>query len=307
MSMAIDSLKKGFQIWKQAWLTEIIALLVLAIASVFVLIPVGIISVILIIPFAGQDWSNYTALEFLAANPMFVIIVLIMGLLMGVIVTIFIGGIQKVAHEYAQTGSGRFEDTIRALIPDIIPLTIVGVVMSLIIGIPLIIVNLILSPLTNTQTQTPPPSGIIDLVTLLQYANVYDILQMIIMTVIIAVFIGPWFLATSKVVIDGAGPNGIIEGWKLYAKKFIPTIIMVVIFGIIFFAILFIFGELGLLTAAFVPLDVGTPPTTIPTTLPLLLGLSFIIMVLAVVIVFAVIPWGVTAMYAFYQDIKDKE
>ena len=156
----VNLFKKGYGLWKQAWLTHIIAMLVLTIISVIVLVPIAILIAIAGVGTTGggtwADWITWPGwanlIGTIVANPLLWLMILLMIFVLAILDTVFGAAIQKVAHTYAETGSGRFEDVLKGLIPNIVPLAIVGIVMVLIIGIPLIIVGLIFGPISNPDT-----------------------------------------------------------------------------------------------------------------------------------------------------------
>ncbi|MFX0063548.1 MAG: hypothetical protein ACFFC7_15345 [Candidatus Hermodarchaeota archaeon] len=283
----VNLFKKGYELWKQAWLTEIVAMLVLTVISVIVLMPLAILIAIAGVGTTGggtwSDWITWPGwanlLGAFTTNPLLWLMVLLLIFVLAILATVFVGAIQKVAHTYAETGSGRFEDVLKSLLPNIVPLAIVGIVMALIIGIPLIIVGLIFGPISNPET-----------------IDVFDILQTLVYTIVIIVLMAPWFLATSAVVIDEAGPSSIVEGWKFYFRKLVPTLIIVIILVIIAIIVGIILGALGLL----MPLFAADPANLSPV----FLILGYVALILGLIVVFAVIPWLITTMYLFYQEHK---
>ncbi|MFX0094594.1 MAG: hypothetical protein ACFFBD_22860, partial [Candidatus Hodarchaeota archaeon] len=110
---------------------------------------------------------------------------------------------------------------------------------------------------------------------------------------------GPWSLAISKIVIDEEGSEGIIEGWKLYFHKFIPTIIISALLVIILYVFLSIFIGLGFFLGVF-SLDSGTI-----ASLPIILLFIGVGMVLGTGMFFILFPWMFTVMYTYYQEIKE--
>ncbi|MFX1535021.1 MAG: hypothetical protein ACFFDI_12420 [Promethearchaeota archaeon] len=282
----VNLFKKGYELWKQAWLTVIISMLVLAVISVIVIIPVTIlIALVGVFTTGGGTWSDWiiwpgwaNLIGAIMNNPLLWLMILLLIFVLAILDTVFGGAIQKVAHTYSETGSGRFEDVFKDLLSHIVPLAIVGIVMILILGVPLIIVGLIFSPIANPAT-----------------FDFVDILQWLVYAIVVIVLIPPWFLATSAVVIDEAGPSGIIEGWKFYFQKLVPTLIIVIILVIIAIIVGIILGVLGMLMIPF------------SADVPVFLILGYVFLILGLIVVFAVIPWLVTTMYLFYQENKASE
>ncbi|MFX0092653.1 MAG: hypothetical protein ACFFBD_12895, partial [Candidatus Hodarchaeota archaeon] len=140
MAVVINAIKNGSNLWKQAWFTEIIALIVLSVASMLVIMQTAILIAIPTLPWINTNWVSYT-------NPIFWLIFLVVGALFATIISVFVGTVQRIAHDYAETRTGRFEDAIIALIPKIFPLAMLGIFMMFVIAIPALFINNILNPL----------------------------------------------------------------------------------------------------------------------------------------------------------------
>lgn len=262
-------------------------MLVLMVFSVIVLVPAAIfIAIAGVVTTGGGTWSDWIVwpgwanlIVAIATTPLLWLMILLMVFILLIFATIILGAVQKVAHSYTETASARFEEILKTLIPDIIPLTIVAIVMGLVLGIPLIIVGLIFEPVSKQAT-----------------LDIFDILQTLAYMIVVIVLGAPWFLATSAVVIDEAGPSGIVEGWKYYFQKLVPTLIIVIILVIIAVVVGIIIGAPGLLMPPF-----AADPANLSVVL---LILGYVALILGLIIVFVVIPWLITTMYLFYQDHK---
>ncbi|MFX0061524.1 MAG: hypothetical protein ACFFC7_05000 [Candidatus Hermodarchaeota archaeon] len=290
----IDALKKGFDLWKQAWLTQIIALLVLMFVGFFIIIP--FVFLIAITAVGGATiitdpniLITTAIIQAFFANPGFWFSIFALVFVGMIINTIVIGALQKVAHDYAVTGAGRFEDVIKALIPMIIPLAIVAIVTTLIAAIPILIVGEILNLFND-----PTLPNILTF-PLFQSTVGLDILEIITIMVAILLIIllgGPYYLSITTIAVEDAGMNGIVEGWKLYFRKFLSTIIAMIVLFIIIVIIVIVF---------FIPIN-GI--VLAGSDLTLILLNVFILMVLGVIVGFLVNNWLYTSLYNFYQEIK---
>ncbi|MFX1250954.1 MAG: hypothetical protein ACFFCZ_05050 [Promethearchaeota archaeon] len=290
----VDALKKGFDLWKQAWLTQIIALLVLTFVGFFIIIPFVFLIAITAVGGATIITDPNTLIttaiiQAFLANPGMWLSIFALVFVGMIINTIVIGALQKVAHDYAVTGAGRFEDVIKALIPMIIPLAIVAIVTTLIAAIPILIVGEILNLFND-----PTLPNILTF-PLFQSTVGLDILEIITIMVAILLIIllgGPYYLSITTIAVEDAGMNGIVEGWKLYFRKFLSTIIAMIVLLIIIAIIGIVF---------FIPIN-GI--VLAGSNLTLILLNVFILMVMGVIVGFLVNNWLYTSLYNFYQEIK---
>ena len=95
--------------------------------------------------------------------------------------------------------------------------------------------------------------------------------------------------------MDDAGNNGIIDGWKLYFRKLSSTIdamVIILIIGIIIGILMFI-PIRGIVLAE--------------DDLAQIFGNIFLLMIIGFIIAFFINNWIYTALYRFYQEIKEKE
>jgi len=297
----IDALKKAFDIWKQAKFTQIAALIVIQFIGGFVITPLGFL--IALNAAGGQPVWTESAWQYISSalvqsislNPGFWLSSFATMFVGVIISTIIIGAIQKIAHDYDTTGTGNFSDTLKSLGPMLIPLAVIAVVMSIIIGIPAWFgaeaFNLTRDPTSEplwTFSLFGGTSGYVEL-------RSADILGMVVILLIFLLLSGPFFLAISAVVVDDAGNSGIIEGWKLYRRKFASTIvamIIILVIGIIIGLLMFI-PVRGIVLAE--------------DNLAQIFGNIFLLMIAGFVIAFFLNNWIYTALYSFYQEIKGAE
>ncbi|MFX0203634.1 MAG: hypothetical protein ACFFCW_46645, partial [Candidatus Hodarchaeota archaeon] len=113
--------------------------------------------------------------------------------------------------------------------------------------------------------------------------------------VLILIFLllsGPFFLSISAVVVDGAGNSGLIEGWKLYFRKFTSTFVAVFIVFII-----------GIIIALLMYIPIRGIVTAEDELSRIFLNI-FILMAIGFIISFFINNWLYTSLYSFYQAIK---
>ncbi len=291
----IDALKKGFDLWKQAWLTQIIALLVLQFVGSFIIVPFAFLIAInsvygLSIPTDPNKLITIAILQAFLANPGGWLSIFATVFVVVIVSTIVTGAIQKVAHDYAVTGAGRFEDIIKALIHMIIPLAIVAIVTTLIATICILIVGEILFLFDDPNLPNILTFPLFDSTVSL---DILEIITIVVAILLIILLGGPYYLSISAIAVEDAGMNGIVEGWKLYFRKFLSTIIaMIVLFIIIAIIVLVIYIPInGIVLAG--------------SNTPLILLNVFILMVVGGIVAFIVNNWLYTSLYNFYQEIKE--
>ena len=292
----IDSLKKGFEVWNKAWLTQIFALLILSFVAMLVIAPLAFM--IAIYSAGGttiitnpSTFLTESLIQAMAANPGFWLALILTILVGAIFLTIIFGAIQKIAHDYITGAKVSFEKTIKELIP-LIPALIVVCLASLVI---LLIPALIVAEIANIYRDVYPP--IMSFI-LFQGTVSITIVDVALAGVTVLIFIllgGPYFLSVSAVVIDGAGFYGIRDGWKLYLRKFLSVATAMVILFIILIPIGLTF---------FLPIN-GI--VLAGSSLELILLNVFILMLLGVVLGFFASNWIDTSLYVFYTDIRGKK
>ncbi|MFX0063733.1 MAG: hypothetical protein ACFFC7_16295 [Candidatus Hermodarchaeota archaeon] len=304
----IDALKKGFNLWKQAWLTQLIAILVLSFISGFIVVPFAFLVAIATEIFGTPEvitqpntLLTFSVFQSILEYPLVWLVVFLLLVVFMITNTVTIAAIQRVGHDYAQTGTGRFEETIKILIPMIIPLSIVAIVSSIITVIPLLIFAEIFNLLRDTiPTGLPTILSLPFIVGSTLDLDIIATVSLLIFALIFVLLSGPPFLATSGIVTEEADMNGIIEGWKLYFRKPLSTIVAMIVYLII--GILIVSGFFLLVNGLIILLGITTDVIAIVT---FSLGWVFALLVYFVIILFAINPWFYTVMYSFYQEIKE--
>ncbi|MFX1532629.1 MAG: hypothetical protein ACFFDI_00170 [Promethearchaeota archaeon] len=304
----IDALKNGFNLWKQAWLTQLIAILVLSFISVLVIVPFAFLVAIATEIFGTPEviaqpntLLTFSVLQSILEYPLFWVVVFLLLIVFMISHAVTIAAIQRVGHDYAQTGTGRFEETIKTLIPMIIPLAIVAIVSSIITVIPLLIFAEIFNLLRDAiPTSLPTILSLPFIVGSTLDLDIVMIISILFFALIFILFSGPPFLATSAIVTEEADMNGIVEGWKLYFRKPLSTIVAMIVYLII--GIIIVSGFMLLVNGIIILLS---GPTDLIYVATVGLGWVFVLIVYFVIIIFAINPWFYTVMYSFYQEIKE--
>ncbi|MFQ5820464.1 MAG: hypothetical protein ACE5I5_10795 [Candidatus Heimdallarchaeota archaeon] len=294
----VDALKNGFNIWKKAKFTQIAAVIVILFIGVFVITPLGFL--IAINAAEGQlVWDDATTKYFTSSlvssitlNPGFWLSSFA-TLFVGVIIsTVLIATIQKIAHDYAEKDTGNFTESLKELGPMLVPLMVVAIVMAIIIGIPAWLGAEIFN-IARDPTDAPIWSfaifgegyGYVEL-------QAEDIVAIVAMILIFLLLSGPFFLSISAVVVDGAGNSGLIEGWRLYFRKFTST-----------FVAMFIVFIIGIIIALLMYIPIRGIVTAEDELSRIFLNI-FLLMAFGFVISFFINNWLYSSLYSFYQAIK---
>lgn len=294
----VDAVKNGFNIWKKAKFTQIAAVIVILFIGVFVITPLGFL--IAINAAEGQlVWDDTTTKYFTSSlvssitlNPGFWLSSFA-TLFVGVIIsTVLIAAVQKIAHDYAEKDTGNFTESLKALGPMLVPLMVVAIVMAIIIGIPTWfgaeIFNLARDPTADPNWSFAifgEGHGYVELRTA-------DVIGIVILILIFLLLSGPFFLSISAVVVDGAGNSGLIEGWRLYFRKFTSTLVAVFIVFII-----------GIIIALLMYIPIRGIVTAEDELSRIFLNI-FLLMAIGLIISFFINNWLYTSLYTFYQAIK---
>jgi len=286
----VDALKSGFDLWKKAWSTQIIVYLILLFVGVLIITPFVIFNVIS----ASFAWNPVDAdpiafllFQLVMSNPIFWLSIFLTCCVILILIAIIIAAIQKVAHNYAETGIRRFGELIKSLIPMILPLAVVAIVS----GILFLITSLIYTEIIILLRSLFPLVEIPHFESTIKLTSL-DILAIVFYPAIVILLSGPYFLAISAVVVDNAGINAIVNAWKLYFSKLRSMIVALVI--------LFIVGLISGIMI-FMPL---TAIFVTSSNIGMILGIGFFLMVLRILMSPFIDNFVFTSLYSFYQEIK---
>ena len=295
MSEMITALRKGYDIWKRAWLTQTIALMVLWFIGFFIIAPLGFLIAINAeagIPITMDPSRTIAAsmLQAVSANPGFWLSIFATVFVVVIINTIIMGTVQKIAHNYAETGSGRFGEAVRELVPTIIPLVVVTMLSAILVGIPSLMGAEVLHRMRDPTLPTILSFTPLEFVGRVHLTSV-DVIGLLFMTLVFILLGGPYLLAVPAVVVDKAGIDGIAEGWNLYFRRLLSTIVAMVILLVIGLVITRVF---------FIPIEgiVGAVGLS-----EILLNVFVLLVLIPIVGVFA--NWLFTSLYVFYRELKE--
>ena len=303
MFSIVDSMKKGFDIWKEARFAQLFTVIIIQFIAAFIITPFGFWIAInaaegAVVLVADRSRFIYqTIYQSISLNPGFWLSTFATAVLGILIVTFTIGAVQQIAHK-VDTGKGTpgVGDTLKDMAPLLLPLLVVTIVSALIIGIPTWLVAEIIDVTESTSESSivsfslfGGDNGLVEL-------TGESIVGIIAIVLIVLVLTGPFLLSISAVVADGAGYNGIIDGWKLYIQKWKETIIAMVAVMVI-----------GIIVAAILWIPINGLVNNADNDLSGIFGNVFLLMVIGIVAAFFVNNWLYSSMYRFYQDIKVAE
>lgn len=294
----INGFKKGFETWKLVWGRQILVQMIIGFLSLFIITPFGFLIAI----FGATRSFSVTIEKGTLITPAFIELMMEnLGFWISIFATLFIfviiatvitGVIQNIAHQRSEKDDIRLEDNFKEAVSLIIPLAVVGIVMFLIIGIPILITteifHLIDDPNAPIVFSFPLFDSTVDLAFL-------DIIAGLIFLVLIILLSGPYFLAISKVVTDKTGINSIVASWKLFFQKFISVIFAM--------SLILIIGLISLVVLLLPVNGIVIAGNTTPTDLPLLFFSIFLVMIIGVLIQFIVTNWLYTSLYCFYKEL----
>ena len=293
----IDAFRKGFDLWKRAMLTQLGVLVIIGFIGIFVVTPFGFL--IAINAQDGGVGQVNTApdrllidsfLEAVSVDTGFWLSILATTIVVAIINTMIVGAVQKTAHDYAETGAGRFGDTLKALLPMIIPLAIVAIVSGIIVALPTWIGAEIFNRFSDPNQPIILSFSFLFIPLSLTITEIIATLALILIFTLLG---GPYFLAITAVAADKAGINGIVEGWKLYYRKPLSTM------G----AMVFVF-IIALVNAVVLLAPINGIVIAGDNLSQILLNV-FLLMTLGLMTLFFVNNYVYTSMYKFYRGIKE--
>ena len=244
------NIKIGYKVWKKTGFKQTILYFLLTIFNMIFSFLIVLFAIIIVLNLPSTQNGHIEELtdliDLLIQNQLIWPILLLFWIIIVVLNTVIIGLIMNTAHEYTRSGLVSYINSLKIITSGFIPLSIVGIVMTSTIIIPIIVINLILppKPLYNSEmifTPFPGPPSIDFKYTF----NLSSYLSLGLNFILILFLLPPYFLSVSA-VINGEknGVKALKEGWIKYLENIEASIIYlsfiicfilpIVIFNIVF-------------------------------------------------------------------------